>query len=399
MDYKGLKNIFILYSIVSFIAKYTNGIKDIPILNIPLNEGTDNVVYSLYVFIFMLSLTHLIVERKNYKLIFEIFLLTLIFIPVTVAKFWQDINPYLVEISISLLFSFLVSYFSHISLEGLSFIRSKKESKQLRLPRIPVAVRSKLIFNSLLTGVFIFLFVFFSQKYLNYFFITQKILFLTITSFFVFLIIFLREEIYLKLKIFNWEEIRNRKREEKEINDSHDRDYQQLGLIKTDLSSSKSQEVYSYIKSQDVNAIDNYYLKGNDPNEIFAFGFTALIHACAEGKTNSVNKLIEHGADLNIKNSKGRTALGFAARYNYYEIVKILLEKGANPNECSLGTETPLQIASIFGNEETIKLLLEVEGIDIKRKTLVTNKTALELAMDNGHGNIAKIIRNKIQTL
>lgn len=302
----------------------------------------------------------------------------------------------MVEISFSLLFSFLISYFSHISFEGLSFIRSKKESKQLRLPRIPVVVRSTLIFNSLLTVVLIFLFLYFSQKNLNWFFIKQNNLFLIVIPFFVFLTIFVREEIYLKLKIFNWEELKHRKREEKEINNSHDRDYQQLGLIKTDLSPSK--EIYAYIDSEDTNAIESYYLKGNDPNEIFAFGFTTLIHACAEGKTNSVNKLIEHGADLNIKNSKGRTALGFASRYNYYEIVKILLKKGANPNKCSIGTESPLQIASIYGNEETVKLLLEFEGIDIKRKTLVTNKTALELAMDNGHGNIARIIRNKIQS-
>lgn len=346
----------------------------------------------------MFSIIPLIAERKNYKVIFELVLLLLFFCTVTVAKFWQDISVYLVEISFSLLFSFLISYFSHISFEGLSFIRSKKESKQLRLPRIPVVVRSTLIFNSLLTVVLIFLFLYFSQKNLNWFFIKQNNLFLIVIPFFVFLTIFVREEIYLKLKIFNWEELKHRKREEKEINNSHDRDYQQLGLIKTDLSPSKSKEIYAYIDSEDTNAIESYYSKGNDPNEIFAFGFTTLIHACAEGKTNSMNKLIEHGADLNIKNSKGRTALGFASRYNYYEIVKILLEKGANPNACSIGTESPLQIASIYGNEETVKLLLEFEGIDIKRKTLVTNKTALELAMDNGHGNIARIIRNKIQS-
>ena len=395
MDYKALKNVFILFSIVSFIAKYTNGIKEIPILNIPLNKGTDNIIYYLYVFIFLISVIHLIAERKNYKLIFELFFLALIFITVTVSKFWQNINPYLVEISTSILLSFLISYFSHISVEEFSFIRSRKKSKQLKLPRIPAAVRSILVFNTLLSSVFIFTFAYFSKNNLNWIFIKQNVLFLIVIPFFVFLIIFLREEIYLILKLSNWEELKIRKEKLKKVYESHDRDYQQLGLIKIDLSISKSQEIYSYIKSEDINAIDNYYLKGNDPNEIFAFGFTALIFASAEGKINAVKKIIEHGADLNIKNSKGRTALNFASRYNYYKIVEILIAKGASPNECSFGTESPLQIASIYGNEESVKLLLEVEDIDIERKTLVTNKTALELAMENGHGKIAKIIRNK----
>jgi hypothetical protein len=397
MDYKASKTIFILFSIVSFLTKYVDEIKEVPVLKIPLNEKTDSIIYYLYIFIFLFAFVHLIVERKNFKFTFEFPLIFLLFSTVSVSKFWLNLSPFLLEISTSLLMTFLTAYFSHISIEDLSFIRNKKKAKQLKLPRVPAAVRSVLIFSSLLTIILVSVWLYFAKNHFDYVFINKHYILITVVPFLVFLTFFLRDELCLRLKISNWEELKSRKVKLKKVYESHDRDYQQLGLIRTDLSPSNSQKISFFIKNDDIENIDKYYLEGNDPNELFGFGFTSLIFASAEGKIDSVKKIIEHGADLNIKNSKGRTALGFASRHNYHQIVEILLKKGANPNKSSLGTESPLQIAAIYGNEESVELLLKSDNIDINRKTLVTNQTALDLAMENGHGNIAKLIRKKLE--
>ena len=43
------------------------------------------------------------------------------------------------------------------------------------------------------------------------------------------------------------------------------------------------------------------------------------------------NLLLQHGADVNIKDKHGHTALDFAVFFGSNEVINILLEHGANP--------------------------------------------------------------------
>lgn len=49
-------------------------------------------------------------------------------------------------------------------------------------------------------------------------------------------------------------------------------------------------------------------------------------------------------------------------------------------------------MAASYGYKEIVKILID-SGADITRKTILENKTALNLAMENGHGETAKILR------
>lgn len=74
---------------------------------------------------------------------------------------------------------------------------------------------------------------------------------------------------------------------------------------------------------------------GGDPNlaEKRASGEilrTPLWCAASKGRLVCVSILVEHGADLELRNSRGDTALSIAASTIEYEIVNYLLEKGAN---------------------------------------------------------------------
>lgn len=60
-------------------------------------------------------------------------------------------------------------------------------------------------------------------------------------------------------------------------------------------------------------------------------GMTALMFACKNGLLKLVEYLVDHGADLELKeNQNGETALFFAVRSNQVEIVKFLLSRGAD---------------------------------------------------------------------
>lgn len=67
-----------------------------------------------------------------------------------------------------------------------------------------------------------------------------------------------------------------------------------------------------------------------------------------------VAKLIEAGADINVKSAEGITALEMAAEQNNSELVAYLLKKGANPN---IGI--PLVRSAANKNEKIVKQLIQ----------------------------------------
>jgi TonB family protein len=67
-----------------------------------------------------------------------------------------------------------------------------------------------------------------------------------------------------------------------------------------------------------------------NPNISDSRGFTPLIIAAAEGKTEFVKLLLEKGADVNAKDKNGATALSYAKAKGYGEVVKLLEKAGGN---------------------------------------------------------------------
>jgi len=80
---------------------------------------------------------------------------------------------------------------------------------------------------------------------------------------------------------------------------------------------------------------------------------------------NKLRKLLDDGANIELKNKFGDTPLIFAIYQNDSKLVKILLEYGANPNVIDgNGLYTPLSKASDSNMIEIVKLLLKY-GADI----------------------------------
>ncbi len=78
-----------------------------------------------------------------------------------------------------------------------------------------------------------------------------------------------------------------------------------------------------------------------------------LLNASCEGSVEEVKKLLNEGADINVKNEFGTTPLELAVVSNNYDVAKLFLELGQNPNGEYLTT------ASANGYVKLVKLLLD----------------------------------------
>jgi len=116
-----------------------------------------------------------------------------------------------------------------------------------------------------------------------------------------------------------------------------------------------------------------------------------LLSAAFRGRTETVKKLLEKGADPNTKDDIGQTALMGAARNGHIETVNVLLAAGADVNEKLHATNwTALLLAAFYGQPEVVKALL-AHGADPKVKDS-EGKTAFTWAEAKGHSRVVAVL-------
>ncbi len=118
-----------------------------------------------------------------------------------------------------------------------------------------------------------------------------------------------------------------------------------------------------------LDIIDSCLLLGLDIDTRCKHGQTALHYACEHGNIQIVERLLDHGANVNAVNLCGETALHkISLSGNECAAVgSLLLERGANPNILNSWGETPLHIACAFDHCELAKSLID-RGANVLRK-------------------------------
>lgn len=121
------------------------------------------------------------------------------------------------------------------------------------------------------------------------------------------------------------------------------------------------QNIFDYIRHNDLDSIKNYIKVGSDLNITNINGFTPLIYASFLGRFDVIKLLLNENVFLDKTNANGMTALSITSEYReHYNIVKLLLEFGANPNIKDIHDNTALIHACCgFNNLNNIKLLLD----------------------------------------
>ncbi|MCP3926279.1 MAG: hypothetical protein GY714_27250 [Desulfobacterales bacterium] len=183
------------------------------------------------------------------------------------------------------------------------------------------------------------------------------------------------------------------------------------------VSKGYSQTVQMLLKRKVKVNLENYYHhtplylaveKGNSKivELLFKYGATIklkqsksnndLLHLAARtGSFDIVKILVNKKIKINQKSRDNRTALEKAVYYKHDTIAAYLIKKGASVklNNNYDKQANMLHIASYYGLIETVKLLVS-KKISINKKNKYKS-TPLDLALDNGHENVALYLLSK----
>lgn len=131
---------------------------------------------------------------------------------------------------------------------------------------------------------------------------------------------------------------------------------------------------------------------GADINSITVRGGTALMWAAGsnENPSDTVRVLLRAGAEVNTRAENGRTALMDAAAVGNGDITEILLTAGAEVDGKDETGTTALMIAAVQGRLDCISILLEygasIDAIDL------LERTALENAMEANQTDVSDLL-------
>merc|ERR1711904_409956 len=94
-------------------------------------------------------------------------------------------------------------------------------------------------------------------------------------------------------------------------------------------------------------------------------GCTALIVAASTGRIAVLNKLVSHGASLELSDKDGNAPLSVSASHGHFDIVKALIDFQASVNHQNKLKETPVTLAAKHNRVEILKTLLEVPDVEV----------------------------------
>ncbi|KAL4647497.1 ankyrin repeat and protein kinase domain-containing protein 1 [Arapaima gigas] len=120
-------------------------------------------------------------------------------------------------------------------------------------------------------------------------------------------------------------------------------------------------------------------------------GNNSLLHyTVASGDLESVKKVMELAAVVDIQSNRGYTPLIVGVLHRYHDICSLLLECGANPNLGDSDHWTALHFATQNGDDRMVRLLLDHSAVpDCQEKD---GWMPLHLAAQNGHENVVRVL-------
>jgi len=143
-----------------------------------------------------------------------------------------------------------------------------------------------------------------------------------------------------------------------------------------------NEDLLEAVRKGDAPSVEALIAKGANVNASWRYGETPLFFACDRGFTPVVKVLLEHGADVNIKDSfYGMTPVTRAADKDHVDIVKMLLAKGANSDS-----------VLITGAEEGKPALVKA-ALDAGTANKESLSWALSAAIRQKHPDVAELLK------
>ncbi|CAL0320187.1 unnamed protein product [Lupinus luteus] len=148
------------------------------------------------------------------------------------------------------------------------------------------------------------------------------------------------------------------------------------------ISTAKWSALHTLALSMQISSMDKLLENGLDIDLRDKDGLTALHKAIIGKKEAVISHLLRKGASPHVKDKDGATPLHYAVHVGAKQIVKLLIKYKVDVNATDNEGWTPLHIAIQSRNRDISKILL-VNGADKTRKTK-DGKTALDLSLCYG---------------
>jgi len=133
--------------------------------------------------------------------------------------------------------------------------------------------------------------------------------------------------------------------------------------------------------------------QGVDPTDLTADNQTSLMLALIEGKLDLVRLLVMQktvASQIVCKDSHGWTSLHHCAKHGSFENAKLLLDQAASINAKDIDIKTPLAVACEFGNLDCVKYLIKKRaGVNDKDKE---GRTPIMHAVLHDYEGVAMIL-------
>jgi ankyrin repeat protein len=149
-------------------------------------------------------------------------------------------------------------------------------------------------------------------------------------------------------------------------------------------------DVFLAARLGDRETIETALNHGTSIDTATSRGFTMLMLAVYNKRTDLSYFLIERGANIHLTDFMGNTVLMSAAFKGETELARHLIEKGANVNARNSIGVTALMFAAMAGRKETVSMLIQ-HGADVNAIDQ-RGFTALALALHKGAKEVADLL-------
>lgn len=138
--------------------------------------------------------------------------------------------------------------------------------------------------------------------------------------------------------------------------------------------------------------VGKYFSSGGDPNVKKRDGLT-LVHQAVRSKNAEMMQLVTKHVNVNTKDFYGQTPMLLACAKGKAEIVQVLIDKKADLKTSGrLGT--PLHVACLHGHQQVVQLLLK-SNVDVNNRNSGIwrpNSTPLHYACLGGRLDIVRLL-------